>query len=181
MKKIKMDTRFKLDAHPHTRLNILTGEWILVSPQRNKRPWQGKLEESPLAVRNAYEDNLLVASNQKGICKVISFSPQHHLTLPELTVEQITGVVNTWRKEFIKLAAVECATVFALDQLFRLNISDRKFYREGQYSIQRTIWYPLRFLCRDDRYRCKHFRLDLNYIWQQKEVYAGHRKIYVPL
>ena len=27
--------------HPHRRQNILTGEWVLVSPQRIKRPWQG--------------------------------------------------------------------------------------------------------------------------------------------
>jgi galactose-1-phosphate uridylyltransferase len=27
---------------PHTRVNILTGEKVLVSPHRNKRPWQGK-------------------------------------------------------------------------------------------------------------------------------------------
>lgn len=31
---------------PHRRYNILTGEWILVSPQRSKRPWQGKTEET---------------------------------------------------------------------------------------------------------------------------------------
>jgi len=29
---------------PHRRFNILTGEWILVSPHRTKRPWQGKTE-----------------------------------------------------------------------------------------------------------------------------------------
>ncbi|MCA0909705.1 UDP-glucose--hexose-1-phosphate uridylyltransferase [Qipengyuania gaetbuli] len=28
--------------HPHRRLNRLTGEWVLVSPQRMKRPWQGE-------------------------------------------------------------------------------------------------------------------------------------------
>ncbi|MBX7496974.1 UDP-glucose--hexose-1-phosphate uridylyltransferase [Qipengyuania sp. 6B39] len=27
---------------PHRRLNRLTGEWVLVSPQRMKRPWQGE-------------------------------------------------------------------------------------------------------------------------------------------
>lgn len=31
--------------NPHRRFNILTGEWILVSPHRTKRPWQGKNEE----------------------------------------------------------------------------------------------------------------------------------------
>lgn len=28
----------------HRRKNILTGEWVLVSPNRTKRPWQGKKE-----------------------------------------------------------------------------------------------------------------------------------------
>ncbi len=31
-------------SHPHRRYNILTDEWILVSPQRIDRPWQGKVE-----------------------------------------------------------------------------------------------------------------------------------------
>lgn len=35
---------FDFHEHAHTRLNILTGEWILVSPHRMKRPWQGKVE-----------------------------------------------------------------------------------------------------------------------------------------
>ncbi|MEO6167827.1 MAG: galactose-1-phosphate uridylyltransferase, partial [Chitinophagales bacterium] len=30
--------------HPHRRQNILTGEWLLISPQRTNRPWQGKVE-----------------------------------------------------------------------------------------------------------------------------------------
>ncbi len=29
---------------PHRRLNALTGEWILVSPHRTQRPWQGQIE-----------------------------------------------------------------------------------------------------------------------------------------
>ena len=32
------------DDHPHRRLNQLTGEWVLVSPHRTKRPWQGQQE-----------------------------------------------------------------------------------------------------------------------------------------
>ncbi len=31
--------------NPHKRFNILTAEWVLVSPHRTKRPWQGKNEE----------------------------------------------------------------------------------------------------------------------------------------
>jgi UDPglucose--hexose-1-phosphate uridylyltransferase len=35
-----------LTEQPHRRLNILTGEWILVSPHRAKRPWQGQVEKN---------------------------------------------------------------------------------------------------------------------------------------
>ena len=38
-------TRPAIDpATPHRRLNLLTGEWLLVSPQREQRPWQGRVE-----------------------------------------------------------------------------------------------------------------------------------------
>src|SRR3954469_23563689 len=31
--------------HPHRRHNPLTNEWVLVSPHRTQRPWQGQVEE----------------------------------------------------------------------------------------------------------------------------------------
>jgi UDPglucose--hexose-1-phosphate uridylyltransferase len=31
---------------PHSRLNPLTGEWVLVSPHRTDRPWQGEVDQT---------------------------------------------------------------------------------------------------------------------------------------
>lgn len=140
---------FDVNEHPHTRINLLTGEWILVSPHRTRRPWQGKVETLPSEVRPAYDpkcylcprntradgsinpdykdsfaftndfaallpdipagsvnvDGLLQAQSEKGICRVISFSPDHSLTLPLMSVEAIGKVFELWCKEFESLSS----------------------------------------------------------------------------
>ena len=40
---------------PHRRFNPLTREWILVSPHRTGRPWQGQVETPAAAVQPAYD------------------------------------------------------------------------------------------------------------------------------
>jgi UDPglucose--hexose-1-phosphate uridylyltransferase len=140
---------FDLKEHSHTRLNILTGDWILVSPHRMKRPWQGKLEDlqddnrpsydancylcpgnkrtdgtvnpkynDPFSFINDFsallkdspvgdynEEGLLSVKSESGICKVICFSPQHNLTLPQMTVAAIEKIIILWQKEYNELSA----------------------------------------------------------------------------
>ncbi|WP_319468530.1 UDP-glucose--hexose-1-phosphate uridylyltransferase [uncultured Pseudodesulfovibrio sp.] len=43
------------DDQPHRRLNQLTGEWVLVSPHRTKRPWQGQQEAADLSMLPEYD------------------------------------------------------------------------------------------------------------------------------
>ena len=139
---------FDLKEHSHTRLNLLTGDWVLVSPHRMKRPWQGKTEElasddrpihdascylcpgnkrsdgsqnpdynGPFVFVNDFsallentpesvsdESNLLVAKSESGICKVICFSPQHNLTLPQMNIADIEKVIDLWQEEYKTLS-----------------------------------------------------------------------------
>lgn len=136
---------------PHKRKNLLTGEYILVSPHRSKRPWQGQVEDLAPDDRPQYDpkcylcpgnsradgtqnpnytdsfvfvndfsalledtsieqfedEELLIAESERGICKVISFSPRHDLTLPQMDLPAIQAVVNLWQREFKELAEKE--------------------------------------------------------------------------
>jgi UDPglucose--hexose-1-phosphate uridylyltransferase len=47
----------KLTEDPHRRLNALTNEWVLVSPHRATRPWQGEVAQLQTAPEPAYDPN----------------------------------------------------------------------------------------------------------------------------
>ncbi len=134
---------------PHRRRNILTGEWVLVSPHRTQRPWQGE-EAAPSATRRPQYDpscflcpgnkrsggeinppydgtfvftndfpsllmdiapgkktehGLLQTKSEKGICRVVNFSPRHDLTLAEMDAGHITNIVGAWQQEYASLGS----------------------------------------------------------------------------
>ena len=143
-----MTINSNLESHPHRRFNILTEEWVLVSPHRTQRPWQGKKEDSNKmgqlsydpdcylcrtntringavnedykntylftndfgALLNntpifTYEKGLLKAEGESGVCKVICFSPNHSLTIPDMEIADLVKVVETWQKEYHELGS----------------------------------------------------------------------------
>lgn len=139
-----------LSERPHKRYNILTDEWVLVSPHRMKRPWQGRIEPTDKEVKPTYDpqcylcpgnkrmggeinpeyENTYVFKNdfaalledqgmeehnvgllrtleERGISRVVCFSPDHSLTMAEMTIQGLIGVISTWKNQFAELAALD--------------------------------------------------------------------------
>jgi UDPglucose--hexose-1-phosphate uridylyltransferase len=46
---------FDWNRDPHRRFNPLTREWVLVSPHRTQRPWQGQVEAESVAAQPEYD------------------------------------------------------------------------------------------------------------------------------
>lgn len=50
--------------------------------------------------------DLLVAKSERGICKVVCFSPRHDLTLAGMELPEIENVIRIWREEYKNLGAL---------------------------------------------------------------------------
>jgi UDPglucose--hexose-1-phosphate uridylyltransferase len=52
------------------------------------------------------EEGLLVAKSEKGLCRVICFSPRHDLTVAEMNASAIRKVIDLWISEYETLSRV---------------------------------------------------------------------------
>ena len=50
-------------------------------------------------------DDLLIARSERGVCRVICFSPRHDLSLAEMSAEEILPVVDLWAAQTVELSA----------------------------------------------------------------------------
>ncbi|HEX6805409.1 MAG TPA: UDP-glucose--hexose-1-phosphate uridylyltransferase [Terriglobales bacterium] len=63
---------------PHRRFNPLSREWVLVSPHRTQRPWQGAIEPLPATERPRYDPSCYLCPGNMRAGGVLN--PQYHST-----------------------------------------------------------------------------------------------------
>jgi UDPglucose--hexose-1-phosphate uridylyltransferase len=51
-------------------------------------------------------DELLVAESERGLCRVVCYSPRHDLTLAEMELDGVARVVDVWAEQYAELSAI---------------------------------------------------------------------------
>jgi UDPglucose--hexose-1-phosphate uridylyltransferase len=54
----------------------------------------------------ADEQGLLIAHSERGLCRVVCFSPDHSLTLPQMTPGAIRRVVDVWTEQYQEIGSL---------------------------------------------------------------------------
>jgi UDPglucose--hexose-1-phosphate uridylyltransferase len=74
-----MSKTFHVADHSHRRRNALTGQWVLVSPHRAKRPWQGRQEAVSQAQLPAYDPACYLCAGNTRINGAVNPNYKHTL------------------------------------------------------------------------------------------------------
>lgn len=111
-------------------------------------------------------DDLLIAKGEKGICRVICFSPRHDLTLPEMDLSQIRNVVDLWVKEYAELGERDYINYVQIFENKGKIMGCSNPHPHGQIWAQQTIPdEPAKELSQQTNYYKKHGRTLLgNYL-----------------
>lgn len=89
----------ELGSGPHRRFNPLKAEWILVSPHRNDRPWQGMSEDTPSSLPAVHDADCYLCPGNKRANGVVNpdyegpfvFTNDFPALLPDEMPDQSTG------------------------------------------------------------------------------------------